>query len=165
MNNKQISGNFAIEVEGDFDESKTVGEGENAVSVKEARDQSAIAYISQRDGLSAVYKKLLKAGEKRNTLGYSDEAAASFGSALEAALAPYGAFAVSVTEHVPGETAASRSQATAMWTQIKAEPAKFNAAMLGLESFNGVSDDDGIEACHAFLTGFRKPSVRKATAE
>lgn len=151
MITKILSGNFSVEIEGNFDESKTVGEGENAMSVSDARDQSAIAYIAQRDGLSAVYKKLLKAGEKRNTLGFAPEAADSFGKALETALAPYGDFAVQVSEHIPGETAVSRKQATAMWDKAKANPAL--VAALGIDANS--TDEVGIEACHTFLSGLR----------
>jgi hypothetical protein len=158
MNTKIISGNFNVEIEGDFDASKTIGEGENAMPVGVARDQSAIAYISQRDGLSAVYKPLLKEGQKRNELAFSDEVATTFASKLEAALAPYGTFAVSVSEHVAGETAVSRKQATAMWEQAKANPAL--VAALGVDA--NASDEVGIEACHKFLSGLRKPSGKKS---
>ncbi len=163
MTTKIISGNFNIEIEGEFDETKTVGEGENAMSVAQARDESAVAYIGQRDVLSAVYKSLLKEGQKRNELPFSNETAQQIESKVETQFAPYGTFTASVSEHVPGETVSSRSQATAMWAQIQASPSKFVPAMLGLTDFN-VTDEVGIEACHTFLAGFRKPVERKAKA-
>ncbi len=153
MITKIISGNFNVEIDGSVNPDK-----------QSDIDSAGITNIAQRDGLSAVYGELLEKGEKRNTLAYSDNVAEQFAAELEKALAPYvNGVSVLVTEHVPGETVSSRSQATAMWAQIQASPSKFVPAMLGLTDFN-VTDEVGIEACHTFLAGFRKPVERKAKA-
>src|SRR6267143_4633087 len=90
MNTKIISGNFAASISGDLNESAEINVGSEEspekANVGDVVREAGITYIVQRDGLSSVYKSLLKKGEKRNTVEYSDGAAAQFKTSLEKAL-------------------------------------------------------------------------------
>lgn len=152
------TGNFELEIEGELN-------SEQAAAAQEA----GLRYIVQRDVATEVYKQV--AGEKnkndklqlpkdfeRSSIEYSPETAKQFETAAETALGKYGTFAVVVSEHVAGETAAPRAMATAMWEQVKS-----NDALRGnLGVAKDASDEVGIEACHKFLAGLRKTPQKKA---
>jgi hypothetical protein len=140
------SGNFDLVIEGDVSKEKRA----------EMVDEGVRSFF-YREGLTNVYKTLLgeNKGGKRKEIEYSDANAAALREASETALSPIGTFQVtSITEHVPAESVSSRKQATELWAKIQSDPSSYNPAMLGLANFK-VSEADGIEAAHKFLSGLR----------
>jgi len=142
-------------------------EGELSPDQREKADAAAIRWITQRDVASEVYKQMagvknskgnlqLPEGFERDSIAFSPDNAELLQSEAVKALGKYGNFTVTVTEHVPGETAAPRAMATQMWEKAKANPAVL--AGLGLDA--NASDEKGIEACHTFLSSLRKPKSK-----
>jgi len=142
MKTEYFTGNFKLDIEGDFNDAS-----------RDSALTAGLRYIVQRDVASKAYKELLgEDGEKRKDVEFSDENAANVEQAFADAMAKYGNFTVSVSQHVPGEAVAPRAMATAMWEQVKTNDAL--RANLGVAK--GATDEVGIEACHKFLSGLRK---------
>lgn len=156
-----VSGNFKVEVEGELNAEK-----------QEAINEAGVTYIVQRDGLSKVYKDLIgdRKGDdgkpaKRNTVEFDANAATKFGSALEAALAPYGTFVAEVSEHVPSEGGESPMvRATTFVDQLVGTPNEAGLrSILGADA--GASREDLIKLAHEKRLGVsapRKPKAEKA---
>jgi hypothetical protein len=117
-----ITGNFKLNIQG------TLSEDE-----REKADAAAIRYIVQRDGATKTYlalsgvenekgNKVLPKDFERDQLVFSTENAEAMRSAMEKALAPYGSFKVSASEHVKGETASPMKRATKFIDDLLAEP-------------------------------------------
>ncbi len=133
---------------------------------QEKANDAAIRWITQRDVASDVYKNI--AGEKnskgnlqlpdgfeRSSVKFTPESAEKLRSAAESKLADYlDDVTVEVSEHIAGETVAPRAMATAMWSQLD----DAQKVALGIDA--NASDEVGIEACHKFLAGFRKPKSK-----
>lgn len=178
MKTNIISGNFAATIDGELNEDATINVGSEEkpemVSVGDVIREAGLTYIVQRDGLSTVYKSLLKKGEKRNTVEFSPEASGQFESALTKALAPYGDFAVSVAEHVPSEGGASPMlRATALvdgaFEQGEAGETLLRSTikMLGGEKINAeeadTADREGlIKLANQLGMGIQPPKAKKA---
>src|SRR5436190_729323 len=150
MNTTFTTGNFELQIDGEL----------NAEQV-EAAKQAGLRWIVQRDVASDVYKQIagvknskgnlqLPDGFERSSVEYDANNAELLRAAAEEKLSKYGDFTVKVSQHVPGETAAPRAMATAMWAQLTDE----QKVAFG---FSGLTDEQGIEKCHATLSTFRKP--------
>jgi hypothetical protein len=146
---KFTTGNFDLDIEGEL-----------SAEQREKALENGLTYIVQRDVASNVYrdlagegdKKTLPKGFERKSVEYSDDSAELMREAAETALAKYGRFSVSVSQHVPSEGVSEPGKmATAMWEQVKG-----NAALrtnLGVAA--NATEDEGIAACRAFLAGLR----------
>lgn len=107
-----ITGNFKLGIRGSLNEEQ-----------REKADAAAIRYIVQRDGATKTYldlagvenekgNKSLPKGFERDSLAYSEDNAAAMKASMEKALAGYGDFTVSVSEHVKGESQSPMKRAT-----------------------------------------------------
>lgn len=107
-----ITGNFKLDIRGALNEEQ-----------REKADAAAIRYIVQRDGATKTYldlagvenekgNKSLPKGFERDNLAYTPESSEAMKASMEKALAPYGAFTVSVSEHIKGETQSPMKRAT-----------------------------------------------------
>jgi hypothetical protein len=107
-----ITGNFNLNIEGELSEEQ-----------RAKADEAAIRYIVQRDGATKTYLELCgvenEKGNKslpkdfeRDSLEYSADSAEAMRVAMEKALAPYGNFKVSASEHVKGESQSPMKRAT-----------------------------------------------------
>lgn len=172
-----ISGNFSATIDGDLNETAQINVGSEEKPEQQAVGdvirEAGLTYIVQRDGLSTVYKSLLGKGEKRNTVEFSPENATKFQSALEKALAPYGAFDVSVDQHVPSEGGASPMvRATALVDAMFADKNleqgyRIAFGAQGLANADTADRDALIAFAHKLGLGIqpnRKPGEKKATA-
>ena len=122
---------------------------------------------------SEVEKELVKGGyatkdTKRAEIAYSDEAAEVVGRVAQQKLneiatkANLPAMTFAVTgEHQYGEQEQSRAMATAMWNQVKDNPA-MRAALAPFGVNDDTVDEAGIEAAHKFLATLRKPREKKS---
>ena len=143
------TGNFELQIDGEL----------NAEQVESAK-QAGLRWIVQRDVASDVYKQIagvknskgnlqLPDGFERSSVEYDADNAELLRAAAEEKLGKYGTFTVKVSQHVPGETAAPRAMATAMWNQLTdAQKVAFG--------FADLTDEQGIEKCHQTLSTFRK---------
>jgi hypothetical protein len=152
MDTTFTTGNFELQISGEL----------NAEQVESAK-QAGLRWIVQRDVASDVYKQIagiknskgnlqLPDGFERSSVEYDADNAELLRAAAQEKLSKYGDFTVKVSQHVPGETAAPRAMATAMWEKIKGNDAF--TSQLGIPA--DASDEVGIEAAHKFLAGFRK---------
>jgi len=139
-----ITGNFKLEVEGELKDefvSKFI--------------QSGLVYVTQRDVATKAYKTLMpvEKGEKapkRSTLEYSDDHAAEFKAAFEAAFKPYGEFTCSVSQHVPGETVSPMVRATQFVDELLAsdEGKTVLATIAKMSGITATNRDEYIAAAH-----------------
>jgi hypothetical protein len=97
-------------------------------------------------------------GFQRNTIAYSPESAERLIETFRKALPPEAEVEFSTSEHEAGDREQSRAMATAMWAKVRDNDAM--RANLGVAE--DATDDEGVEACHAFLGGLRKPRTKKA---
>jgi hypothetical protein len=113
-----ITGNYKANIRG------TLNEEQRAKA-----DEAAVRYIVQRDGATKTYldlvgvenekgNKVLPKGFERDSLDFSDDSAEAFAASMKKALAPYGDFDVSVSQHVKGETASPMKRATAFVDEL-----------------------------------------------
>lgn len=148
------TGNFDLEIDGDISAEK-----------RDAAITAGIRYIVQRDGASKAYKTLFgeDAGDKkRKELEYSEENAEAVRDAFEKAMAGYGDFSVTVSEHETTETAGSRKMAKELWNVVSNLPAGQKEAAMGLYGIAAnATEDEAIEAAHTFLGGLRAKPVKK----
>lgn len=147
------TGNFDLVVEGELNEDQ-----------KAAALDAGIRWILQRDGASKAYANLggvkdengkvkLPEGFKRDSIEYSEDGAEMVKTAFTDAMAKYGAFTVTVSEHVASEgTAEPGKQAIALWEQVKGNPAF--RTNLGVPE--DATDEVGIAKAREFLAGLRK---------
>ena len=136
LDNPFITGNFKLDISGELNDEST-----------NKFVKSGLVYVVQRDVASKIYKTLLpvEKGEKapkRNTLDFSDENAEAFKSAAIEALKPYGDFTVSVSQHVPGETATPMVRATNF---IEVNLAKDEKSLRAVMALYGAKPDSSKE--------------------
>lgn len=171
MKTEIISGNFAASIDGELNESATINTGseENPKqeSVGDVVREAGITYIVQRDGLSSVYKGLLKKGEKRNTVEYSEDAAGKFKASLEKALQPYGNFTVAMQQHVPTAEASPMVRATAFVDSLsdggdKETQLRATLGVLGLANAADADRDALIAFANSKGLGIQPPKTAKA---
>lgn len=171
MITKIISGNFSAEINGDLNESGqiNIGSEENPkqASVGDVIREAGLTYIVQRDGLSSVYKELLKKGEKRNTVAFSQDAADKFKASLEKALAQYGTFNVAMTEHVPTAEASPMVRATSFVDSLmdggdKETQLRATLGVLGLANAADADRQALIDFANSKGLGIQPPREKKA---
>lgn len=156
------TGNFALAIEGEFDEEQ-----------KDKALVSALRYIVQRDGATKAYAAL--AGEKgengktklpkdfeRGDLEYSKEAGKAFADAFEKALEGYGTFTVSASKYEGSEVASPMKRAT---TLVDTFLAQGGAVEQGYRTVLGLPDGDRdalIAKANEMGLGIQPPRQKKA---
>jgi hypothetical protein len=138
--------------------------------------EAGLTYIIQRDVASKAYLALAgvegKGGKKslpkfladgktkwsRDQVAYTSSNASTFAQIAEAALARYGSFTISVTEHIKEDSGTSPMKiATGMVEQAYAGPVEKLVGFLALVGADeNASKEEQIAACHKWLMAFRK---------
>lgn len=100
------------------------------------------------------------AGFKRDSILYSEENALklseAFGTSVEITEGVNLPFAITdVKENEGSEAGTSRKMATEMWAKVVGTPME---KVLGLP--DDASDEQGVEACHTFLSGLRAKKAK-----
>lgn len=162
------TGNFALAIEGEFNEDQV----DKALI-------SALRYIVQRDGATKAYQALggvkdedgkssLPDGFKREDLEWSDENGAAFATAFEKALEGYGTFTVSASKYEGSEAASPMKRATTLVDTFLANDDLAKGyrqifGLQGLENAESATREQLIEFANAHGHGIQPPKQKKET--